>query len=93
LHARQGGEAIVVELLKCRQVAGHDAQEVVGVAEEPLGLQDLGDLSNGLFECSEGVTGRIAHGDGHERFEVEAECRGVEVGAVGADGAGAFESA
>ena len=38
-------------------VAGHDAQEVVGVAEEPLGLQDLGDLSNGLFECSEGVEG------------------------------------
>jgi hypothetical protein len=36
LDAGEFGEAVVVGLLEERQVAGDDAQQVVGVTEEPL---------------------------------------------------------
>jgi glutamate/tyrosine decarboxylase-like PLP-dependent enzyme len=91
LDAGEGGEAVVVELLEGGQVAGDGAQEVVGVAEEALSLQDVGDVGDGLFEGRDGVAVSVAHGDEDEGFEGEAEGVGVEVCAVAADRAGAFE--
>ena len=62
LDAWKGGEALVVELLVRRQVDGDDAQEVVGLAEEPLGFPDVGDGGDSLFEGVDGVavSGRSA---------------------------------
>jgi hypothetical protein len=37
LDAGKSGEALIVELLEGGQVGGDNAQEVVGLAEEPLG--------------------------------------------------------
>lgn len=42
----------------------------------------------GLFECVDGVSVGVAHGDEDEGFEGEAQGSGVEVGAVFADRAG-----
>ena len=52
LHAGQGGEAVVVELLEGREIAGDDAQQVVGIAEEPLCLQDVGEASTACSKAS-----------------------------------------
>jgi len=48
LDAGESGEALVVELLEGGEVCGDDAQEVVGLTEEPLGLPDVGDGGDGL---------------------------------------------
>ena len=44
-------------------------QEVVGVAEEPLGLYDGGDGRDGLLEGVDGGAVRAAHGDEDEGLE------------------------
>jgi hypothetical protein len=49
LDAGKRGDAFVVELLESGQVGGDDAEEVVRVSEEPLGLEDMGDLRDCLF--------------------------------------------
>lgn len=53
---RESGEAGVAELLVGVDVGGGDAYEVVGVAEEALGVADLGDLGELLFERGDGVS-------------------------------------
>jgi hypothetical protein len=42
LDAWEGGEVVVLDLLEGGQVGGDDAQKVVGLTEEPLGLPDVG---------------------------------------------------
>jgi hypothetical protein len=42
LDAGKGGEAVVVDLLESGQVTGDDAQQIVRVAEEALGLHHVG---------------------------------------------------
>lgn len=53
--AGQGGELVVVHLLEGGQVAGDDPEQVVGVAEQPLGLLDVGDGGDGPFEGVDGA--------------------------------------
>ena len=78
-------------MLEGGQVAGDDAEQVVGVTEEPLGLQDVGDGGDSLFEGVDGVAVCGAHGGEDECLEGQAESVGVEMGAVAADGAGLFQ--
>ena len=69
-------------------VAGDDLQEVVRIAEEPLGLQDIGDRGDGLFEGFDGVTVGVAHGDEDEGFEGQAQGLSVELCPVVGGGTG-----
>jgi hypothetical protein len=89
----EGGEAFVVELLEGGQVGGDDAQQVVGFAEEPLSFPDVGDGGDSLFERVDGGAVSAAHRDEDQSLEGEAECVGVEVCVVAADGAGVFQGA
>ena len=50
-----------------------DAQQVVGVTEEPLGLEHVRDGRDSFFEAHEGVAIFLAHGDEDERLERQAE--------------------
>src|SRR5688572_29713805 len=93
LDAGEGGEALIVELLIGGQVGGDDAQQVVGLTEEPLGLPDVGDGRDSLFERVDGGAVPAAHSDEDQSFEGQAECVGVEVCVVATDGAEAFQGA
>jgi hypothetical protein len=93
LDAGEGGEALVVELLEGGQVGGDDAQEVVGLTEEPLGFPYVGNGGDSLFERVDGGPISAAHGDEDQSLEGQAECVGVEVCVVAADGAGVFQGA
>ncbi|HEX2075084.1 MAG TPA: hypothetical protein VHF92_14975 [Geodermatophilus sp.] len=70
-----------------------DTQQVIGVAEEPLGLHDIGDGGDGLLEGVDGVAVPAVHGDEVERLDRRAEGVRVEAGAVAADRAGALQDA
>jgi len=49
--------------LEGRQVGGDDAQKVVGLTEQPLGLPDVRDRGDSLLERVNGGTVSAAHGD------------------------------
>lgn len=85
LDAGESGDALVVNPLEGGQVAGDDAQEVVGLTEETLCLQDVGDVGDGLFERLNCLAVCTAHGDEDEGLKAETESVGVKVGAVAAD--------
>ena len=93
LDAREGGKALVVELLEGGQIGSDDAQEVVGLTEEPLGFPDVGDGGDSLLERVDGGAVSTAHGDEDQSFEGQAECVGVEVCVVAADSTGVFQGA
>ena len=93
LEAGEGGEALVVELLEGGQVGGDDAQEVVGLTEEPLGLADVRDGGDGLFERVDGGAVSATHGNEDQSLEGQAESVGIEVCVVAADRTRAFQSA
>ncbi len=61
LDAWEGGEVVVLDLLEGGQVGGDDAQKVVGLTEEPLGLPDVGDGGDSLFERLDGGAVSAAH--------------------------------
>ena len=82
---------MVVELLEGGQVRSDDAQEVVGLTEEPLGLPDVGDGGDRLFEGVDGVAVSIAHRDEDKGLEGQAERVGVEVCVVATDRAGVLQ--
>src|SRR5918993_1326466 len=44
LDAGQGGELLIAEVLVGGEVGGGDADQVVGVSEEPFGVANLGNL-------------------------------------------------
>jgi hypothetical protein len=54
LYARQGCKLFVIEPLKSCEIACDDPQEVVGIAKRPLGLKNIRDLGDRLFEHLEG---------------------------------------
>jgi threonine/homoserine/homoserine lactone efflux protein len=93
LDAWEGGEAVVVDLLEGGQVGGDDAQKIVGLAEEPLGLPDVRDGGDSLLERVDGGTVSATHGDEDQSLEGQAESLGVQVCVVAADRAGAFQGA
>ncbi len=80
-----------MQALVCGQVGGDDAQQVVGVTEEPLGLDDLRDACDSFLEAQEGLAIFLAHGDEDERLERQAEGVGVHDGAVAAYRAATFQ--
>jgi hypothetical protein len=93
LHAGQGGEVLVAEGLVGGDVGGGDAEEVVGVAEEPFGVADLGDLGQAAFEVGDrgGVLSVHRHLD--QDLEAEADRGGIDDGSVAADRSGPFQLA
>ena len=93
MDAGEGGEAVVVDILIGGQVGGDDAQEVVGLTEEPLGLADVRDCGDGLLERVDSGAVSAAHGDEDQSLEGKAESVGVEVCVVAADRARAFQGA
>ena len=70
LHAGQGGQLLVAEGLVGVEVGGGHPDQVVGVAEEPLRVADLGDLGQALLEP--GDRGRVLAVHGHEDQDLEA---------------------
>ena len=85
------GEGLVLECGVGVEVGGDDAQEIVGVAEESLGLDDVRDAGDGFFERQQGVAVFLAHGDEHEGLERESDGLGVEDGPVAGDHPATFE--
>lgn len=87
LHTGEGGEVGVAELLVVVDVAGVDADEVVGVAEESFGVAHFGDFGERVFELGDGLGVSLLQGDRGEDLEGEAEGGGIDVGVVADDGA------
>jgi hypothetical protein len=85
LDSGQGGKTLVIELLVGGLIAGYDSQKVVRVAEQSLGLYDLGDLFNVPFERSDGFPVLVAHRDEDQRLEGQAQGCGVESCVVAGD--------
>ena len=84
---------VVAEGLVGGDVGGGDAEQVVGVAEEPFGVADLGDLGQAAFEV--GDRGRVLSVHGHldQDLEAEADGGGIDDSSVAADRPGAFQLA
>lgn len=86
-HARERSESIVVQRLEGRQVTFDDAQQVVGITEEPVRLQNVGYRGDGIFELAH----RRPHCTGHrhedQRLESQSYGGGVKFGSEAADGA------
>jgi hypothetical protein len=80
-----------LQALVGRQAGGDDAQQVVGVTEEPLGLEHVRDGRDSFFEAHEGVAIFLAHGDEDERLERQAEGARVHDGTVTADRTAALQ--
>lgn len=93
LNAGEGGDAVIIELLEGPQVAGDYVQEVVGVTEKPLGLQNVGDRGDGLFKGLDGLAAGLAHRDEDESVESQAQCVGVKLCPVTADRTGLLQRA
>jgi len=93
LHAGQSGQSVVVDQLKVGEVAGDDAEEVIGIPEEPLRLNDVGDGNDGLLERSDGVPVGAAHGHEDQCLESQAQGVGVEVRMVAVDHPVTFQGA
>ncbi|OQV65089.1 hypothetical protein AK51_24955 [Serratia nematodiphila DZ0503SBS1] len=85
MHARQGGELLVVKLLEGGQIAGYNVQQIVGIAKQPLCLHHLGNVHHGVFEGFNGAAIAFAHGDEHQSGKVIAQAAGIELGAVTPD--------
>ncbi len=63
MDSRQGGEVVVVELVERRQVGGDSAEEVVGIAEQSLSMDRVGNAADGLFEgVDRGAIGEFGQG-------------------------------
>ena len=73
MYAGQGGQLLVAEGLVCLQARGGDAEQVVGVAEKPFGVPDLGDFREAVFEFGDGGGVFAVHGDLHQDFEAEPD--------------------
>src|SRR5262249_13797275 len=93
LHAGQGGEVVVPQGLVGLEAGGGDAQEVVGVAEEPFRVADLRDGGQALLEVGDGGGVFTVHGDMEGALEAQADGGGVDEGRVAADHPGAFQFA
>ena len=93
LYSGEVGESLVVELLERGKVTADDPEQIIGIAEESLGLDDVRHRSDRILEGREGGIVRSAHGDEDERLEREAERVRVEVRVIAGDGPGALESA
>jgi len=93
LHAGQGTEAFVVDLLVGGEIGGDDVEEVVGVAEQSLCRHDGGHGGGGFLEVSDGVAVPLVHRHEDDRAEPEVYHRWVDVGVVAAYDAGGLELA
>jgi threonine/homoserine/homoserine lactone efflux protein len=91
LDAGQRGELVVLQLLVRREVSRDDPEQVVGLAEEPLGLHDLGDGRHTGLEAEQRLPVCLPDGDEHQRLEGKAEYLGVHDRAVAADRAAALQ--
>lgn len=76
---------LVIQLPVCGQVGGDDAQQVVGITEQPLCLQDMRYPGYRLLESGDGIAVLLPHGDEHEGLEPQPDRRGVHDGPVAAD--------
>lgn len=75
------------------QVRSEDAQQVVGVAEKPLGRHDVGYRRESGFERRQRRTVLLAHGHENQRLEPEPDRVRGDVGAVSGDDARALQLA
>jgi len=93
MDARQGGELLVPQGHIVIQVGRDDAEQVVGVAEQPLGVADLRYRDERGFESFNGAGVLAVHRDADEGLETEADRGRVQDGAVAGDDAVALELA
>jgi NAD(P)-dependent dehydrogenase (short-subunit alcohol dehydrogenase family) len=93
LYARQRGQDVVLQALVGGQVRGEDAQQVIGIAEQPLRLYDLANARDRRLEAQQGVPVLLPHGDEHQRLEPQADRVGVDHGPVAADDPAALQFA
>jgi hypothetical protein len=63
LDARECGQCVVLKALIRTEIGGDDTQEIVGVAEESLGLHDVRDGGDRCLEPQESVAILLPHGD------------------------------
>jgi hypothetical protein len=84
---------LVAEGLVGGEVGGGHAEEVVGVAEEPFGVADLGDLGQAALKLRD--RGRVLPIHRHLDQDLEPEADGgrIDHGSVAADRAGTFQLA
>ena len=75
------------------QVGRDDAQQVVGVAEQPLRVPDLRYRGERGFESGDGAGVAAVQRDADDGFEAETDRGGVQDGAVAGDDAGALQLA
>ena len=93
MDSRQGGELAIPQCRIAIQVGRDDAEQVVGVAEQPLGVPDLRHCDERGFESGHGAGVLAVHRDADEGFEAEADSGWVEDGAVAGDDAVALQFA
>ena len=93
MDARQGGELLVSESLVGGEIGRGHADEVVGIAEQPLGVCDGGDVGEGFFEPGDRVCVFAIHGHVYEHLEFEAEGGWVDDSPIAADDSVAFQAA
>ena len=75
------------------EVGRDDAEQVVGVAEEPFGVPDLRYRGERGFEGGDGSGVPAIQRDADDGFEAEADRGRVQDGAVAGDDAGALQLA
>ena len=66
-------------------------QQVVGVAEQPLCVDDLRGLDHGRFKVGNGLARHFAQGDKHHRGKVKPQLTRRQQGAIAKDHAGVFQ--
>ena len=93
MHTGQGRELLVAQDLVGGEVSGGDADQVVGIAEQSLGMTDLRDLGELLFEVRDRGCVLAIHRHVDDHLETETDGRRVDEGAIAADGAVSFEAA
>lgn len=91
--AGQPGELLVPDALVVRDVGAAQAEEVVGVAEEPLRLGDVRDLGQQPLERDHGGLIRPVHRHHHDHLETEPQRRRVDERAIAGDDARPLELA
>ena len=75
----KGAEFLIAQRLVGGQVGGGDADQVIGVAEQPFGVADLWDADQATLEFGDRGGIFAVHGDVCEYFEAEANGGGVEL--------------
>lgn len=85
LDAGQGGELLIAEVLVGGEVGGGDADQVVGVSEEPFGVAHLGNLRQAPLEVRDRRCVLPLHHHEYQNLEAEPDRGGINEGPIAAD--------